>query len=192
MVKKVLFSLFSIFLAYRSVELVRFIYHTNPAAFSGIFGLFLSLLLNLFITGVFAFPGFVFPTGKLLPHAYYRIKNPIRLNFVYQLLGVKYFKAFLLFAFWGKEKNRKKYFDGTKSGLENLDRQTRQSEFGHLGALVVILIVSFLLLSKGHSFIFGVTTVINIITNLYPVILQRKHRIQLERVARIRRNRNSA
>ncbi|WP_394330522.1 hypothetical protein [Psychroflexus sediminis] len=42
-----------------------------------------------------------------------------------------------MFVFWGKKKNKQKYFDGTKSGLENLDYQTKQSEFGHLAALVV-------------------------------------------------------
>jgi hypothetical protein len=37
-----------------------------------------------------------------------------------------------------KEENRTKYFDGRKSGLANLAYQSRQSEFGHLGAFLVM------------------------------------------------------
>lgn len=86
--------------------------------------------------------------------------------------------------FGAKKKIEKKYFNGTKSGIQQFDFQTRQSEFGHLGAFVAVLIVAFVLLFKGFVFIFIITTIINIISNYYPIILQRMHRLQIERITR--------
>jgi hypothetical protein len=180
--KKLLLSFFSIFLAFRSVELYKFIQMAGPAHFNWIGILGVSFALNLFITGVFALLGFAFLTNKVLPNSYYQIKDSKKLNMVYKILGVEYFKILLLMFFWGKKKNRKKYFDGTKTGIDNFDTQTRQSEFGHLAALITIMIVSFKLLMTGHFEIFYITSVINLVGNLYPIILQRTHRIQIERL----------
>lgn len=191
MTKKILLTLASIFLAYRSVELIRMLNVMDPSQFSWIGIIAYSFVLNLFITGVFATLGFAFLTSKLLPDSYYRIKHSDKLKTIYALMGVEYFKSLLLLFFWGKEKNRKKYFDGSKSGIENFDTQTRQSEFGHLAALVSIAVVSVLILIDGHLKIFITVTVINIIGNLYPVILQRNHRIQIQRMQRVLDKRNS-
>lgn len=182
MTKKLLLSLASIFLAYRSVELVKFLDITNPNQFNWIGIIAFSFALNLFITGIFALLGFAFLTSKILPNSYYKIKNSENLTLIYKILGVEYFKLLLLKFFWGKEKNKKKYFNGTKTGIEDFNTQTRQSEFGHLAAFITIAIVSFYILLRGLILIFCVTTLINIIGNLYPIILQRAHRIQIERL----------
>jgi hypothetical protein len=141
-----------------------------------------AFLITLFVTGIFAFTGFAYPTHKLLPESYYYINNPERLKSIYKHLGVKHFRNFLLLAFWGREKNRKKYFDGTKQGFENFIFQTKQSEFGHLAAFIVILILTFVLLVNGYYFIPFVATIINIIGNIYPIILQRAHRVRIEKI----------
>lgn len=182
MLKKILFPIFSVFLAYQSVKLVTIFFHNSPSDFSFQLVVILAFLLNLFITGVFAFTGFVYPTNKILPNSYYSIKNPNALNKLYNLIGVEYFKILLLITFWGKEKNKKKYFNGTKSGLINFDFQTRQSEFGHFGAFVVILLVSIVLLSNGHKMAFLLTSIINVLSNFYPIILQRKHRMTIQKL----------
>ena len=184
MLKKIIFPLISVFLVYNSIKLINLLFDFSPNDFSLFAIIAISFALNLFITGVFAFVGFAYPTNRLLPNTYYHIKNPKTLTSIYNLLGVKYFKMMLLGAFWGKEKNRKKYFNGTKSGIQQFDFQTRQSEFGHLGAFVAVLIVAFVLLFKGFVFIFIITTIINIISNYYPIILQRMHRLQIERITR--------
>lgn len=185
MIKKLLLSLASLFLAYRSIELVRMLEITDPSQFSWVGAVIFSFVLNVFITGVFASLGFAFLTSRLLLDSYYRVKNTKRLNQVYRLLGVEHFKSLLLLFFWGKEKNRKKYFDGTKSGIENFDTQTRQSEFGHLAALITISIVSIWILTKGYLGIVVITILINILGNLYPILLQRNHRIQIQRMQRV-------
>ena len=151
----------------------------SPVALSVTANVAIVIALNLFITGVFAFFGFAYPTSKIMPHSYYQIKNPTLLRKIYKLLGVHYFKIFLLLTFYRKKEN-KKYFNGTKSGLINFDYQTKQSEFGHGASFVVIQLISIPLLLKGHFVIIIVATIINVLFNFYPIILQRKHRMQLE------------
>ena len=192
MVKKIFFPLISIFLAFRSYEILITLWLVEPSEFSLWIKLLLSFLLNLFITGIFAFLGFAYKTNRLLPENYYRIKNKDLISKLSKLLQVEYFKKFLLLLFWGKNKNRKKYFDGTKSGLENLDYQTRQSEFGHLAALVIIQLSAMIMLIKGHYLIAVLTTTLNFISNFYPVLLQRNHRIQIERIKNIQKRKPTA
>lgn len=176
--------MFSLFLCYRSIELMRNLISSEPNEISNNEFLIISFLLNLFITGIFAFIGFAYPTSKIFPDSYYRIKNPKGLKSIGKVFGIKYFRALLLFAFWGRDTNRKKYFNGTKKGLKNFMFQTKQSEFGHIGAFVVIMILSIVLLVHGYIFLVIITTLINILGNVYPVILQRSHRIRIEKITR--------
>jgi hypothetical protein len=192
MTKKLLLSLASIFLTYRSVELLKFLDNINPGQLNWMGTITFSFALNLFITGIFAFLGFAFLTSRILPNSYYNIKNSKRVTFIYRFLGVEYFKLLLLKFFWGNERNKKKYFSGTKTGISNFDMQTRQSEFGHLVAFIAIEIISIYILIKGHIAIFFITTFINIIGNFYPIILQRNHRIHIERIKLILEKRKSA
>ena len=156
----------------------------RPQSLGGIELWIVAFLLTLYITGVFAFLGFVFPTHKVLPESYYQIKNSAGIKRWYNLLRVDYFKYLLLIFFWGKKKNRKKYFDGTKNGLQNFIYQTKQSEFGHLGALVIIAIITVVLLYNGYFLLSLIVTILNVIGNLYPVILQRHHRARIGRLAK--------
>lgn len=182
--KKILFPLFSIFLCYQSVKLMNYLVHSEPSSYNNLEVFLLSFLLNLFITGIFAFIGFAYPSSKVLPNKYYEIKNPKTLNSISKILLVKYFRVFLLFTFWGRGNNRKKFFNGTKRGLKNFIYQTKQSEFGHLGALIFVLISSIILLMNRYYFFVFITTLINVIGNLYPIILQRTHRRRIEIVTK--------
>lgn len=100
-------------------------------------------------------------------------------------MGVEQFKHLLLKLYWGKEKNRKVYFNGSRTGLENFDAQTRQSEFGHLAAFISISIVSFFILRNGSLLLFSTVVLINFIGNLYPIVLQRYHRLKIERIDKL-------
>jgi hypothetical protein len=177
--KKVLFPLFSIFLAFRSYELVRIIWLFEPSEILVPVKILLAVLLNLFITGVFAFVGFAYNTSQLLPDNYYLIKNPKVLLKISNALKLNYFKKFLLTIYWGHKKNRKKYFNGVIAGLKDFDLNTRQSEFGHLIPFILIQVVAVVVITKGHYQIAGLTTVINIFFNLYPIVLQRNHRMRI-------------
>ncbi len=155
-----------------------------PSDFSASENILISFLLTLFITGVFAFSGFAYSTSKLLPDAYYKIKNQAYLKTTYDLLGLRYFRTLLLLVFWGRKNNKEKYFNGTKSGLKNFIFQTKQSEFGHLGAFILIIVVSISLFALGYILLPFIVLLINIIGNLYPIILQRYHRMRIERITK--------
>ena len=182
LIKKILFPLFSVFLFYRTLELLKQVKGTNPLDYSNTEIAVIAILLALFVTGIFAFIGFAYPTSRLLPETYYRIKNPKRLLQVCSFLGIRYFRTFLLVFFWGWQKNRRKYFNGTRSGIHNFLYHARQSEFGHLMAFVSLLLTGLLLLFYGHVLLFLLLTLINVIGNLYPVLLQRHHRIRINKV----------
>lgn len=181
-VKPIFFSLLSLFLLYFSITTIIQIITFGPEELSDEASFFLGFLINLCVTGIFAFPGFVFSTNKALPDKYYIIKNPSTLIHWYNLMGVRYFRKLLILFFWGKKGNKKKYFDGRKSGLNQFNYQSRQSEFGHLGALVLLLMINFLFLIPGYYLLALLTFLINVIGNFYPVILQRHHRIRIQRI----------
>lgn len=180
--KKIIHILLALFLLQQTSRIISKLYSTpvdtlDTGAFWGI-----SFLLAVYITGIFAFPGFSFATHKLLPESYYGIRYKNTLKKAYKVLGVKYFRYLLMVFFWGRKNNRRKYFNGSRNGLTNLIYQSKQSEFGHLGALVIILLLSIALLLHGYNKIFLMINFINIIGNLYPVILQRHHRMRIDRI----------
>lgn len=181
-IKKIFFSLLSLFLLFFSFTSLKQILAFGPEQLGLKSSLYLGFMINLCVTGIFAFPGFVFSTSKALPENYYIIKRPSKLIHWYNVLGVKYFRKLLIIFFWGKKDHRKKFFDGTKSGLKQFIYQSKQSEFGHLGALVLLLIINLLFLIPGYNLLVLFTFLINIIGNFYPVILQRYHRIRIQRI----------
>lgn len=180
--KKILFPIFALFLLQQTIQIVSQVLASSPGDFTTRETLFVAFLLTLYITGIFAFPGFAYPTNQILPANYYKIKEPAHLVRFHRLLGVKYFRVFLLVFFWGYKKNARKYFNGTRSGLKNFIYQSKQSEFGHFGGFVFIGLLSIVLLVKAYFLLFVVLTVFNVIANFYPVLLQRHHRIRIEKL----------
>ena len=180
--KAIFFSIFAAFLLYRTIELIRLLSHTGAAEFGIMENLVLALILNLFITGIFAFPGFVSPSNGCLPKNYYSVNQPQQLRMVYRLMLVRYFRLFLMVAYWGRSKNRQKYFNGKRSGMANLDYQSKQSEFGHLAAFMAILVVTITLIFYGHAQLFLIANIINLLANGYPILLQRHHRMRIQKL----------
>jgi hypothetical protein len=181
MIKRIGFTILSLILAYNTYKLVTVFTKITPDKFSFLAIIISAITFNLLVTGMVAFLGFVYETSKLLPNSYYLIRNHERLNLCYNIFGVKFFRKLLLITFYRKEDN-KKYFNGTKSGILLFKYNTKQSEFGHLIAFLFVLSLSLMLLYYGHLLVFLWIQPINIVMNFYPVILQRKHRMQIERV----------
>lgn len=183
--KKALFPLISCFLAYKTYEILEVCWFLEPSGQSLLFQLALSFVLNLFITGCFAFVGFAYKTNQVLGENYYQVDNPTAVVQWYKFLKVEYFRKALLLLFWGRKAHRQQYFDGTKKGLDHFDYQTRQSEFGHLAALIFVQFAAVMVMLRGHYAIALWTTFLNVISNFYPIVLQRHHRINIERLRKI-------
>lgn len=178
MLKKILLSIATIFLIWQSYSLLSNIDHWEINSWG--FIIFTAWIINLFITGIFAFSGFAFPTQKLLPKSYYQIDNPKLLKRTYEVLKVNLFRKMLLATLWRSQTQRKKYFDGKEKGISNLVEQSMKSEFGHLIPLIIIFFISLYLVSIGSFKLAAITLLINLIGNLYPVILQRHHRMRVQ------------
>lgn len=180
MVKKILLPLASAFLVWQSYELLTNIHTLEVNSLVTL--IFLAWIINLFITGVFAFAGFAYPTQKLLPKSYYQIHNPDKLKGVYDFLGVKYFRKFLLATFWRNKNQRKLYFDGKRTGISTLVEQSMKSEFGHLMPFIMINAASVYFIAIDLFELGMFTIMINVVGNLYPIILQRQHRMRIQQI----------
>ena len=178
MIKKILLSLASIFLVIQSYKLLTIIDNFEIESFGLV--IFLAWLLNMFITGIFAFSGFAFPTQKLLPKSYYKIYHPEKLKKIYKILRIDLFRQMLLATLWKSKKQRGKYFNGKRNGIPNLIEQSMKSEFGHLIPFVIIIFVSVYFVVLGLIKLGVFSLLINFIGNFYPIILQRHHRMRIE------------
>jgi hypothetical protein len=178
MIKKTILILMSIFLVWQSYGILSIINKIEMDSWWLI--LLLAFLINLFITGVFAFLGFALPTQKLISNAYYSVKKPNKLKKIYTFLKVDRFRKLLLATFWRNKAQRKRYFNGKPEGISILEMQSKKSEFGHLLPFIIITTVCVYLIVLGLITLAIITFIINIIGNFYPIILQRHHRMRIQ------------
>ena len=186
LLRKILLSLASVFLMWQSVKLVLNLQEMQVDSWA--FALFLAWLITLFITGIFAFAGFAFPTQKLLPEPYYEIHQPRKVEQWCRVLKVNWFRYMLLATLWKNKKQRKQFFNGKKAGIVTLIRQSKKSEFGHLIPFILISFLVIYLLVIGLYLVALFAMLINIVGNAYPILLQRHHRMRIERIGRIQRH----
>ncbi len=178
MVRKILLTLMSLFLVQQSYSLLIHINRSEIDSWLQIF--FVAWLINLFVTGMFAFVGFAYPTHQLLPKSYYKINKPNTLKQIYNALGVNTFRKVLLATLWRSKKMRSGFFNGTSKGIANLEEQSMSSEFGHLFPFILINILGIYFLIIGLTKLCLFTILINIVGNLYPILLQRYHRMRIQ------------
>jgi hypothetical protein len=179
MLKRILYTLATLFLVYQSTRLIMAFPVIKVSSIVGI--IILAFLINLYITGVFAFLSFVFGVEKTLPDSYYKIKSPHFLAKFFKYTGGEYFRIFLLNTFWASKKQQNKYFDGTRTGIKNFITKSKKSEWGHLLPFIIISFASVYLFVLNMNYLAMATFIINVIGNFYPIILQRHHRARLSR-----------
>jgi hypothetical protein len=182
--KQVAFTCFSLFLMWQSYGIVEGLFAIQPRHWA--VTLFVAWAVNMMVTGVFAFAGFAFPTERLLPDRYYRIARPQRLQRIYRMLRVEWFWHALLTTLWRNADRRGHYFDGSPNGIAHLDMQSRKSEFGHLVPLLILTAISIGFLLDGSVRLGLMTQGFNLVGNLYPVLLQRHHRMRIQRIRALR------
>ncbi len=182
-IQRIFFIGMSIFLIWQSKNTLVVLEKLTDPSWS--FQLFLALIINLFVTGIFAFAGFALPTEKLMPSKYYEINNPKKLKFWFEKLKGEWFRKFLLATFWKSKDQQKSYFDGTISGINHFEIQTKKSEFGHLIPFFLITVVCVYFAIRGFWWAIFFTMLVNVIFNFYPILLQRHHRSRLARMKKI-------
>lgn len=105
---------------------------------------------------------------------------------IYKWFGVNVFRKILVWVGWEKLNKAANPVKNSLEALKRLEYGTRQSEFGHLIIFFIILIINLFV-----AFYYGVTQslsllFLNIILNVYPVILQRYNRPRLQKAIQIR------
>ncbi|MEV5763961.1 hypothetical protein AB0L34_05220 [Micromonospora sp. NPDC052213] len=102
---------------------------------------------------------------------------------LHRRLGVWWYARLLRLLGWERVIRNQRAFDGSRSGLAALARDTRRSEFAHLVlALIGVGLAGFALLlgARGAA---GWLAVLTGLLHVYPVLLQRALRARVERIA---------
>ena len=180
MQRKLFLTLASAFLVWQSYQLMKSLGNFQHESWEVI--LFVGWIIGLFVTGIFAFLGFAYPTERLMPPEYYNVRKPARLQRICKVLRVDTFRKLLLATLWRSKKQRQGFYDGSRAGVQNLIAQSKKAEFGHLLPFALIAVISAYLLVTGNVKLSLATMLINIIGNLYPVLLQRHHRMRVSRL----------
>jgi len=105
--ERIFFIGMSVFLMFQSYKLLLNLHLFENSGW--LLQTFLAVIINLFVTGIFAFGVFGTSIEKLLPSKYYQVKNPKQFNAWFNKLGSEYYRKFLLATVWRKKKCKKTF-----------------------------------------------------------------------------------
>lgn len=118
-------------------------------------------------------------THASLPYRYWRIRVFEDEGRLYSKLGIGVFKKLLVLL--GIDVcNLHVRFSGRRSGLRNLSQGLRQAETNHVISLLVLLLTLIYALTRNWYAVAGWLAAVNVIANVYPVMLQRHNRARVE------------
>jgi hypothetical protein len=120
-----------------------------------------------------------------LVSTYYNAKNWEANGAIYKWVGVNLFRKILVWVGWEKLNKAANPVKKGADALKHLEYNTRQSEFGHLIIFFIVLLVN-----VGVVFYYGFAKslplfLLNVILNVYPILVQRYNRPRLQRALRI-------
>ena len=112
---------------------------------------------------------------------YYNEKAWERRGKTYESFGIHFFRKVLVWTGWEKLNKKANPIEKNTKALLHLHYKTKQSEFGHILILIIVLGVTIYV-----AFAFGILQslwllALNIVLNLYPILLQRYNRPRIER-----------
>jgi hypothetical protein len=121
---------------------------------------------------------------------YYRIKHFEREGKIYESLGIKWFKKLLLKIARSRKNEApfNRYFlkELSIEGIIEFENKSKKSERSHVIIAIIILVYQFriIIFLEGISDVLFLLffTVLNVLTNIYPIFLQRYNRIRIKRV----------
>ncbi|MBF8964129.1 hypothetical protein I0P70_12815 [Pontibacter sp. FD36] len=107
---------------------------------------------------------------------------------VYRWLGVHIFRKLLVWIGWEKLHKAANPVKKDLGALKQLEYNTRQSDFGHLVIFFIVLAVTFFVayqygLQQSLWLVF-----LNVVLNIYPIMVQRYNRPRLQRAIQIYSN----
>jgi hypothetical protein len=118
-----------------------------------------------------------------LPESHFRLKPFEDEGRLYVRAGIQTFRN-LLVVTRIDACNRLVRFSGHRTGLQDLARGTRQAEAEHLVSFLVVLLAFVYTFTRGWFEVAFWLAVVNVLANVYPVMLQRHNRARIEAVLR--------
>ena len=124
-----------------------------------------------------------------LTAGYYNSKKWEANGTIYKWFGVNGFRKLLVLLGWEKVIRASSPVKKNLDAIKHLEHGTRQAEFGHLIIFFIVFATNVFV-----AFRYGIAKslslfLLNIIFNVYPVILQRYNRPRLQRMIKLRRAR---
>lgn len=121
--------------------------------------------------------------------SYYSEKGWERSGKMYEHLGINFFRKILVWTGWERLNKKSNPIEKNTNALMNLHYQTKKSELGHLIILFIVLGFNVFV-----AFKFGVLKslwllILNVLLNLYPILLQRYNRPRIERAINLSKRR---
>ena len=113
--------------------------------------------------------------------AYYLEKTWEKKGKIYEAFGVNWFRKLLVIIGWEKLNKKANPIEKNLQALVHLEYRTKQSELGHI--IIFFIVLAFTIYV---AITFGIKEsvsliILNILLNLYPVLLQRYNRPRLQR-----------
>ena len=118
-------------------------------------------------------------THPSLPYWYWRIRVFEDEGCLYSRLGIGAFRKLLVLLGFDVC-NWQVRFSGRRSGLRNLSQGMRQAEINHVISFLVLLLTFIYALARNWYAVAGWLAAVNVIANIYPVMLQRHNRARVE------------
>ena len=149
----------------------------------GLQGFLFAWMLNfVLMMCVFAYTQTIKPK---FDSSYYDEKNWEKKGKIYESLGINIFRKLLVLLGWEKLNKKANPVEKNIKALNHLKYGTKQSEFGHIIILFVVLGFNIVVIFK-YGFEASLwLLVLNILLNLYPIFLQRYNRPRLIKAIRI-------
>ena len=124
-----------------------------------------------------------------LTSPYYLEKVWERKGKIYESFGINFFRKLLVWIGWERLNKKSNPIEKNTKALMHLHYQTKQSELGHV--IIFIIVLGF---NVFVAFKFGILKslslfILNILLNLYPILLQRYNRPRIERAINLSKRR---
>lgn len=150
------------------------------ALWKGLDGFLFAWVVNLMLMLCLqAFTGTVQPG---LTADYYALRKWESGGRIYKYVGVNIYRKLLVWVGWERLNKKERPVNKSPEALKNLEYASRQSEFSHLIIFMIVMVLSLYV-----AVTFGIRKaawllILNILLNLYPIMVQRYNRPRFKRV----------
>ncbi|WP_324719445.1 hypothetical protein [Salinimicrobium sp. HB62] len=115
--------------------------------------------------------------------SYFQTKKFEKEGAIYKLIGVNLYRKLLVWCGWERISRKEIKISGRKSAIELAEYKSRSSEAGHTLLFLMVTFITFLIADNLREALWLV--VLNVVINLYPILVQRYNRPRYKRALEI-------